>query len=351
MAVKMLKSLFRESINMADPAEKDDQEPIGFDPLIQTEDISFRPGELIACSACGRKNPPNRFKCIYCAGALEVEADKISGSPIDLRRLEIWERGTNLIIRQRSAEVDVAGIARLLSRETDDIRAIVDAAMPLPIVRVESEQASQIIQHRLAELGLECFALADDRLAADRPPVRLSGLVIEDDLIAFRAFNTGQTEEFKSDELALLVVGTLRSSKVDAMEKKGRRGKSTLIDETATAADEMILDVYCRNEPTGYRVLQAGFDFSCLAGDKGLLAAENLRRLVVSLKECSPNVKVVNDYSAVRHQLGNVWELESRKDSQGLIRSGFGKVEFGSVESTNNLIQFTKYSRLQWHLL
>ena len=82
-----------------------------------------------------------------------------------------------------------------------------------------------------------------------------------------------------------------------------------------------------------------------------MVAVENMRRLVVALKEYAPQAKLVSDYAKVSHALGGVWEVEARKDPQGLQRAGFGKVEFGSVASTSNLRQFTKYSRLQWQLL
>ena len=143
----------------------------------------------------------------------------------------------------------------------------------------------------------------------------------------------------------------ITASRVDSLEKKRRRGTTKLIDETATASDESILDMYSKRDGIGFRVHLTGFDFSCLGDDKGLLAVENLRRLIVRLKEHAPNAKLVTNYGSVRPALSQVWEIESRKDSQGLKRSGFGKREFGAVASSSNLNQFTKYSRLQWHLL
>jgi hypothetical protein len=142
----------------------------------------------------------------------------------------------------------------------------------------------------------------------------------------------------------------LTKGRVDSLEKKRRHGKTKLIDETATSSDEQIFDLYTRDDATGFRVFQAGFDFSCLGDDKGLLASENIRLLIAELKQRAPNAKYINSYGHVRRLLDDVWKIESRKDSQGLQRSGFGKVEFGSVASTSNLMQFNKFSRLQWHL-
>jgi hypothetical protein len=172
-----------------------------------------------------------------------------------------------------------------------------------------------------------------------------------DGCFALKDFNTGNVAEIAKNDLALIVPGVLNFGKVDSLEKK-RRGKETkILDETTTSDDESILDIYSHNDSNGFRIRLAGFDFSCLGDEKGLLATDNMKALVHFLKERSPNAKLVSNYSAIKNVLGIVWEVESRKDSKGLQRVGFGKTEFGAVATTNNLNQFTKYSRLQWHLL
>ena len=338
---------------MADIAEKQTGGTPHFDPRIQTEDIAFRPEEMHTCPACERLNPPTRLKCLYCGNELEIKAENAAIIKSDLRKLEPWERGFNVLIREPvAANQDLlANTASFLSMESDDLSTIFDAAAPLPLARVEGEKEADILVAGLARLGIECSILADADIADDKQPVRLSNIELSERGIAVTDFNTRRVTEINAGDLALLVPGLLTTSKVDSLEKKKRGGKTKVIDETATAADESILDIYNRHDPIGFRVHLTGFDFSCLGDDKGLLAVENMRRLVIALKEHVPNAKLVSDYKKVRHALGQVWEIESRKDSQGLQRSGFGKVEFGSVASTNNLRQFTKYSRLQWHLL
>ena len=238
-----------------------------------------------------------------------------------------------------------------MSIETKNIAAILDAGEPLPLARVESENQALIIQTGLSQLGLKCSLISDADLGADKPQIRLSGIEFLDTCIALIAFNTGGVTDIKADDLALIVPGLITASRVDTLEKKHSRGRTKLIDETATASDESILDLYTRHGATGFRVHLAGFDYSCLGDDKGLLATENLRRLAVVLKERAPNARLVKNYKAVRHALGAVWEVETRKDAKGHQRSSFGKAGFGAVASTSNLNQFTKYSRLQWHLL
>lgn len=322
-----------------------------FDPYTQTENLAFDPAAMVPCDGCGRMNPPNRLKCFYCASDLAIAVKDAASIKPALRKLELWERGFNLIVRQKTAQPDVIGIARFLSMEAEDLAAILDTGIAIPVARVESEKEALIVQECLSQFGVGCSIVSDAALAADKPPARLSRIEFAGGRLALTDFNTGKVTETEAGEFVLLIPGIITASKVDSLEKKRRGGKTKLIDETATASDETLLDMYTRRDPTGYRVYLAGFDFSCLGEDKGLLAGENLRLLIVHLKEYLPDAKLINDYPTIRHAVGRVWEVESRKDSRGLQRSGFGKVEFGAVASTHNLNQFTKYSRLQWYLL
>lgn len=322
-----------------------------FDPKIQTENIAFDPETLIACSGCGRMNPPNRIDCVYCGGPLALAVKHAAMVTPNLRKLELWERGFNLIVRAKTLNADPSSIAKYLSLDPDDVLAILDAGVEIPIARVESDREASIVQTRLGEFGLGCMIVSDDELAAEAPPKRLSGMDIVDQVISLTDFNTDRTVKFDVDDFVLLVPGSISTDRIDMLEKKRRGRKTKLLDEISTAADEMVLDIYTRGDSNGFRIHLSGFDFSCLGEDKGLLAGENLRLLIVRLAVVLPNAKLVNDYAAVRRVLGSVWDVESRKDSHGLQRSGFGKVEFGSTASSSNLNQFTKFSRLQRHLV
>lgn len=324
-----------------------------FAPRFQTENLAFDTDKLIACVGCGRMNPPNRLKCLYCGRELEVKIEDASSIKTNLRKLELWERGVNLILRERDPGVkpNTERLAAFLSMDAADLSMIIDVGTPLPIARVESEKEADVLLTGLEQFGLKCTLVKDDDLAVDKPPVRLSGMEINDQQLKLKDFNTGNLNETAMAELALIVPGSITESRVDSLEKKGLRKKAQLIEESATATDEAILDIYVRHDPTGFRVRLAGFDFSCLGDDKGLLAGENLQRLIALLKDRAPNAKLVNNYAAVRQALGRVWDVEYHKDSKGVQHSGFGKAQMGAISSTNNLNQFTKYSRLQWHLL
>lgn len=323
-----------------------------FDPTIQSEDIAFRLSHMAPCPGCGRQNPPNRSTCVYCGHELAI-AD-IASPQISKRELEPWENAWNIVLlpNLNDPRPNSAAVASIVGITAEQLNSIIDAAVPLPVARVATEAESIAAIRKLSGLGLDCRTVPDADLDAGSPPVRLKGLEFAADGLASTDFNTGIVTNVPWTDLALLVTGTLLTSRTDALEKKRRRDKPIKrLDETTTSSDAAVLDLYSRRDPCGWRIHLAGFDFSCLGADKGLIAVENLRRLMTVLKERSPHARVVSDYSNISHGLDAIWPLESRKDAQGLQRAGFGKVEFGSVELSNNSAQFTKYSRLQWHLL
>ncbi len=322
-----------------------------FDPAIQTENIAFTAQEMVACDSCGRMNPPNRSNCLYCAHGLAVSADQAADKEFIGRNLDGWERGFNVIfVRKTGAETNVKKATEVLRFDISTLAEILETEIPLPIARVESEIEAGVIRDRLEQNGLTCAVVSDDDLRIDKPHVRLSGIEFLVDKFALVNFNTGKKTIIDYSDLSLIVSGSLTKGRVDSLEKKRRHGKTKLIDEMATSSDEHIVDLYIRVDATGFRINRAGFDFSCLGDAKTLLASENIQRLIDELIIRSSNAKHIISYDRVKNLIGDVWELESRKDSGGLQRSGFGKVEFGSVASTSNLTQFNKFSRLQWHL-
>jgi hypothetical protein len=333
-------------------AENNDQSPKGspaFDPAIQTENLAFAPDEMVVCD-CGRKNPPNRLHCLYCGAGLAVEIDGTTLVKAHLRKLEEWERGYNLVKTGVRVDPKIPLIAGLLSLDADTVSEIINAATSLPLARVESAEQADLIRNGLENLGVETKVVNDTELDTDKPPVRLNGIEMTPSGISVRAFNTGEVTAIDIDEPVLMVTGILSVSRIDAVEKRRRSGGKATIDETATNADEMVLDLYCKNTPNGFRVNMAGFDFSCLGADKSLLAGDNMGRLVSKLKEHLHSAHIIDAYASLRQALGNVWEIESRNEAKGVQRAGFAKFGFASVSSTSNATQFTKYSRLQWHL-
>jgi hypothetical protein len=198
---------------------------------------------------------------------------------------------------------------------------------------------------------VETLIVRDESLNVEKLARRLRGLEFYDDKIILILFNQDEILEISNNDLALIVTGAIFERKVEATQKRVKKGESKILQTSETASDEFLIDIYSRGDVTGYRIFAKGFDFSCLEAEKEILAVKNLKKLAQKLVATAPDAKFVDDYLQVRESLGNVWEVEERTDSQGMKREGFGKFNLGNVTTINNLSQFTKYSRLQWQLL
>jgi hypothetical protein len=320
---------------------------------VQAEEIGYKPDEMLACRKCSRANAPNRLNCMYCGAELEISAEQSAKINPKLRKLENWEQGFNLIYLpndENFSAATVQQIAKLTGRETDFLQKIFQMRKPLPILRCETAREAEILQKRFGEAGLQTSVVSDESLAAETAPKRLRNLEFRDNYIFLTLFNTNEIEVINLEDLTLIVAGAIFQKAVESTEAR-KKGESKILNATETASDESLIDIYTKENPNGYRILTKGFDFSCLGAEKGILARENIKKLAAKLQTVAPGARLVDDYLAIRNILGEIWEIEERRDSQGLTRQRFGKFDLSSVSSSNNLQQFTKYSRLQWHIL
>jgi hypothetical protein len=308
---------------------------------------------MVGCGKCGRPNPPNRMRCFYCGKDLEIERLPVESIRPVLRKLEGWEKGYNVIFHPDGSipgEEAVAKIAKTLSIDTEVIREIFRSVRPMPLARVEGEKEAAFVEETLRAHGIDSSIVTDRAMAEEIPPTRLRTVEFAENLLRLTLFNTNESVTVRSVDVALIVVGAVFEKKTEVIEKR-KKGSSKTIDEFETASDEMLIDIYSSNDPAGWRIPTNGFDFSCLGNDKGMLAVQNMRKLLERLGKFSPNARLVDSYLADRNLLSKVWEIQEQKNFRGLQRSGFGKVDFGKVSTRNNIGQFTKYSRFQWHLL
>ncbi len=319
----------------------------------QTEEIAFKPEELILCKNCARTNPPTRLNCFYCGVELELSAEQAAKIAPVLRKLENWENGFNLIYLPNSENINhetTAQIAKFVGLENEMLQKIFDANKPLPIVRTESLREAEVLQNRFNESNLNSLIFSDESLDAENFPKRLRGLEFEDGKILLFLFNNDEIEKINIADLNLIVSGAIFEKSVESLEKR-KKGENKILEASETASDEILIDIYTKDDSTGYRILTKGFDFSCLGAEKGILARENIKKLIIKLQTVAPNAKTVDDYLSLRNVLGEIWEVEQRKDSKGLTRQRFGKFDLSNVSSSSNLQQFTKYSRLQRQIL
>lgn len=320
----------------------------------QTEDIAFKAEEMIVCRKCERKNPPNRLKCLYCGAELELDEFQSGFVRPVLRKLESWEKGFNLIYLPSDEDLSAAQqneIAKMTRTEKTVLQKLSEARTQIPLARAASSKESEIIRQRLSEIGVETINLSDETLNIENPPKRLRGIEFTENKLRLKLFNTEEIVEITKENLVLIVAGAIFERKVESTEKYNRKGENKLLNAIETASDEMLIDIYRREDAGGFRIEQKGFDFSCLGADKQILAAENIKTLTGKLRELAPDAKFAGDYLKIRALLGNIWEVEENKNSKGLVRQNFGKFNLGNITTVSNLGQFTKYSRLQQHLL
>ncbi len=321
---------------------------------IQAENPAFKAEEMISCKKCERTNPPTRRKCFYCNEELEISESQSRFLRPNVRKLEVWEKGFNLIYQPMIKELEetkIDEIAKMLKLENANLQKMIKINRALPLARVESEKEAEIAYQRLSELGLETSLLSDETLTAENQPHRLRGIEFFDGSIILIFFNKDEIVEISNEDLVLVVAGAVFERKVEATEIHNKKGDNKILQTTETASDELLIDIYSRNDAIGYRIFAKGFDFSALEEEKEILAKDNLKKLVIKIRSVAPNAKFVDDYLQVREILGNIWEVEHKSDSKGVKREKIGKYTLGNMTIVNNLSQFTKYSRLQRHIL
>lgn len=316
------------------------------------ENESFKPEEMIDCPACARKNAPTRLKCLYCGA--ELPATEKSAAQRLSRKLEVWEKGFNIILLpddKNSGEKSFAEIAKILRLEKGDLQKIFDAGKPLPLARAESETEAEIISKNLREKGFNSAIVSDEKLAVEKNPRRLRGLEFSEGEVILILFNSDEIAKISREDLCLVVCGALFERRIEATQKHLRNKENKILETVELSSDQSLIDLYSQNDAIGYRIEANGFDFSCLGGEKQLLAARNMKNLVEKFRKFAPDATFDENYTRLRAELSLVWEVEQKRDSRGLNRKGFGKFNLESITTINNLRQFTRYSRLQRHLL
>lgn len=317
------------------------------------ETRGFAPDEMVACARCSRHSAPTRTSCLYCGAPLPITEASAPLRRPELRPLESWERGLNVILLpEPKGEVTretIAEAAVLLKTEAGRLREIVVSRRALPVARAASDEEAALIENRLGALGLSVEIISDELLAAESaPPVRVRKLEIAGDLLKGTA--AGEVaHEIAWRNVVLISAGRIFTKRVEV------EGRSTLGKRTAEAAeareivsDEAALEIYARCDARGWRIMANGFDYSCLGEMKALLARENFVRLAEVLRAQAPSAKFDDEYGRVRHLLASVWPLDERTESGGLRRTRPGRFNTGTATVLTNDAQFTRYARLRY---
>jgi hypothetical protein len=151
-------------------------------------------------------------------------------------------------------------------------------------------------------------------------------------------------------DIVLIVTGRLFETRVEITERMTRKPENEIVDTSEFFRDEFVIDFYTATHSSTWRIGGSGFDFSCLGRDKALVVNENMGKLLGLMTERSRNAKVDDSYARVRNLLELAWTTQPETQSSGWRRERPGKLSVGVSTTRSNEIQFTRYSRLRYHL-
>lgn len=314
---------------------------------------SFALTEMVTCDACLRVNPPTRACCLYCGRDLPVSAteqptqtaddttDRAAANNSDGYYVVLTSNQTGIL-----SEAQLTEIAALLHLKTTEVQSVVDRSRTFPVARTAtSEHATKLIE-KLLPLGIAADIFAAEGLALESPTKKIRALEFSDDGFIAVPLSGGGNVSSRWDELILIVAGRLLVNRVEVEERR-RRGRPEPLDTRELFSDEAALDLYTTSSDSGCRITSNGFDFSCLGSEKAFTAFENLSVLLKQLRESAPHVELDDSYLSLRPVLANVWPLEAQTRKGDWRRSGAGKFDIATVTTTDNEMQFNRYSRLR----
>ncbi|MGH9932925.1 MAG: hypothetical protein ACREA9_27310 [Pyrinomonadaceae bacterium] len=328
-------------------------------PIWTTEEpdsapLRFAPDQMMRCDECLRANPPTRVNCLYCRAVLPHNETNVNLQKPALRPLEKWEQGYNNILRPPVANLTAAELAEasdLLRLRPEDLDRILAAATPLPLARAATVAEALLVQRRLGLLGIDSSIMPDAEPGTDAAGV-VKVRTLEIDEAGIYAYQSPEAPftTVSWPDFVLLVVGRLIVRRVELKERKSARAENSIQDSSEFVTDETVVDFYTRQQAAPYRIAANSFDFSCLGASKGLLAGENISRLLQLFRERAPQAAYDDSFNSVRKTLEPVWPAEQQNESSGFRRERPGKYSIGSVMELNNEMQFSRYSRLRHYL-
>lgn len=331
-----------------------DNENIPFlGPVEPSEPQGFSAEQMIRCEECLRANPPTRVSCLYCVAPLPLtEASKRLRKPV-LRQPERHQLGYNNILLPQTQPADaevVAKAAVLLQLSEENVQQILTQDLPLPAARTASGDEADLVCERLRELGLQCLVLGDDDLgmpSIENALKRVKLMGFDDDSLAIYQAGVAEVTEVAWTDVVLIVPGRLLETRLEIQERMTRKSEKELLDASEFFKDEAVIDFYIANHSATWRVSANGFDFSCLANEKTLVANENIGKLQRLFVDRALNAKLDDTYTRVRSVLGLAWTTQPETQSSGWRRERPGKLSIGLATIKSNETQFTRYSRLR----
>lgn len=304
---------------------------------------TFSAGELVACPACSRSNPPTRWNCLYCGSALgtsiqpALPATDTSEKPESPNVFHVVLLTAALDQREPKAE-----FAQLINLSPEELKVLLNGqAAPLFYSKTASE--AEAVCDKLKAIGIDAVTVSDEQLSLDAPLKQVSALTITADGLTAPVRRTGESVYTSWDDIVLMVPGRLYFT---TREVEQTTGKSTkVIEERQMTSDEAVIDLYMRDDDGGWRIRAGSFDFSCLGADKKPTAFENFRVLTDLLQRNATHSIFDGGYLRMRAVLSKVWPPETKTAATEKRRALTGAFDATATVSDNEL-QFTRYSRL-----
>ena len=285
---------------------------------------------------------------MYCSVPLPLtESSARLRTPV-LRRPEKHELGYNTIVLpgnevlSRKAIEDAATFLRL---EQDGLERILAEGVALPLARTASRGEAELIADRLQTAGFRVITLTDEGAV-----VRVRSLSFDESMLVINPGQITNEVDVTWSNIALIVTGRLVEKRVEVKEVKSRGAENEILDTSELFSDEAVIDLYVSGHSETWRVQANGFDFSCLGREKTLLATENIATLQRVLNANATNARLDDSYNRMRPLLDLVWGPEQEIQSSGWRRERPGKLSLDTATIHSNESQFTRYSRLLFHL-
>lgn len=300
------------------------------------------------CPRCGRRTATARGACIYCGETLPVT--KIE-TALPQRNIDSFEHAFNTVLEPVRSGTDesVVALAAALKIELDEARGYIASGKRLPLARSQNRQEAEMIAALVRALGLSAEVVGDEELKIERELTRARKITFAENCI--QAHHSGGVMKIAPGDLKLLVIGPLKSSRVDYSEGVAGRSRQSgsVLDMAEYRSDETMLDVYAQTLENSFRIKASGFDYSGLVSPLSFRADQNFQAAIKALSSVAPQAIVDNDFSRMRNLLQRAWPERTRNEARGIKRAGltYRPVAQSSVISDNR-DQFDRYSRLMF---
>ena len=307
---------------------------------------------MIRCEECLRANPPTRLTCLYCVAPLPLTESAAKLRKPDLRQPEKHQLGYNNIILPHDPEPSASVLsdaAKLLKLTEESLQQLLSHKVALPVARTASREEAELVFIRLQDLGIQTVTLSDEDLGLTGPDggvKRVRSMSFDDDSLTIHQSGAGEETPVAWSDVVLIVPGRLFETRLEIKERMTRKSENDIVDTSEFFRDEPVIDFYVAGHLHTWRVSANGFDFSCLAENKALIANENIGRLLRLLVSRAWKAQFDDSYREVRNLLDLAWTTQAETQSSGWRRERPGKLSVGVVTTKSNESQFTRYSRL-----